>query len=331
MATSLIIFSYFIEVFVQIYIKIKLKYMLNSPKSFGNHPNSDITLTCGLQEPPHHQETSDLAQNNINYENFYFIEKNPPLYGFNYIDKELSYLDSFLDFDTPETYALYEIKGCMQKSERPLFLTKKIKRNIDNDNNFFSDKTRKKRKSHQKSDFDNILTKIQIHFLNFVINICNDAMKIIIKNQKQYFRPINYEFKRNISYNNIKKLKEISIKEILRQEISNKYKLVSKSINSDILALVTPLSQWLNDFFSINYVKAFSIYYNNCKPLKKINFKGKEIILSSKTKAFNTLLKKNKVLKNNMISAAQVAYFNGHENLTEKFLITRSSEQKKEN
>jgi hypothetical protein len=272
-----------------------------------------------------------LALNNINYEKFYFLEKNPNFFGSNYIDKELLYLDSSLDCDAPETSTLYKITGIMQKPERPLFLTKKVKRNIDNDSNYFPDKTRKKRKSHQKSDFDNILTKIQIHFLNFVINLCNDAMKIIDKNQKQYFRPINYKFKRNISFNNIKRLKEIPIKEILAQEISEKYKLVSKSINSDILALVAPSSQWLNDFFSINYLKAFSMYYNNCKPLKKINFKGKEIILSSKTKAFNTLLRKNKVLKNNMISAAQAAYFNGHENLTEIFLITKSSEFKKDN
>ena len=305
--------------------------MLNSSKSFENHPNSDISFPCDLQEPPHHQETSDLALNNIKYEKFYFLEKNPPLYGSNYIDKELSLLDSFLEIDTPETFALYEIKACMQKLERPLFLTKKIKRNIDNDNNFFADKTRKKRKSHQKSDFDNILTKIQVHFLNFIINLCNDAMKITFKNQKLYFRPINYNFKRNITYNNLKKLKNISIKEILSQEISSKYKSLSKSINSDILTLVIHSSEWLNDFFSINYLKAFSIYYNNCKPLKKINFKGKEIILSPKTKAFNTLLKKNKVLKDNMISAAQVAYFNGHENLTEKFHITKSNELKKEN
>lgn len=305
--------------------------MLNSSKSFENHPNSNITFAYDLQEPPHHPETSDLALNNINYENFYFLEKNPPLYGSNYIDKELSLLDSFLEIDTPETFALYEIKACMQKLERPLFLTKKIKRNIDNDNNFFADKTRKKRKSHQKSDFDNILTKIQVHFLNFIINLCNDAMKITFKNQKLYFRPINYNFKRNITYNNLKKLKNISIKEILSQEISSKYKSLSKSINSDILTLVIHSSEWLNDFFSINYLKAFSIYYNNCKPLKKINFKGKEIILSPKTKAFNTLLKKNKALKDNMISAAQIAYFNGHENLTEKFLIIKSNELKKEN
>ena len=305
--------------------------MLNSSKYSENHPNSDISFLCDLQEPPHHQETSDLALNNINYEKFYFLEKNPNFFGSNYIDKELLYLDSSLDCDAPETSTLYKITGIMQKPERPLFITKKIKRNIDNDNNYFPDKTRKKRKSHQKSDFDNILTKIQIHFLNFVINLCNDAMKIINKNQKQYFRPINYKFKRNISFNNIKRLKEIPIKEILAQEISEKYKLVSKSINSDILALVAPSSQWLNDFFSINYLKAFSMYYNNCKPLKKINFKGKEIILSSKTKAFNTLLRKNKVLKNNMISAAQAAYFNGRENLTEIFLITKSTELKKEN
>ena len=40
--------------------------------------------------------------------------------------------------------------------------------------------------------FDNILTKIQIHFINFVTDFVNDALKLIIKKQKQYFRKINY-------------------------------------------------------------------------------------------------------------------------------------------
>ena len=116
---------------------------------------------------------------------------------------------------------------------------------------------------------------------------------------------------------------------ILSQEISNKFKLVKKSINSDILNKVIPLSQWLNDFYNINCINAFSIYYNNCKPLKKINFKGKEIVLSPKTKCFNNLLKKNKLLKDIIIRAAQAAYFNGNQNLTEKFLIIKSNENNK--
>ena len=41
--------------------------MLNSSKSFENHPNSNITFAYDLQEPPHHPETSDLSLKNIEF------------------------------------------------------------------------------------------------------------------------------------------------------------------------------------------------------------------------------------------------------------------------
>ena len=284
-----------------------------------------------LKFPSHDQETSDFPQNNFDFRNLFFHERNEPEYSPNFIENELSCLDSFLDIDCPETIKINDLNEYMPKTERPLFLTKKIKRNIDNDNNFFDKNEIKKRKIHLKTDFDNILTKVQVHFLNFVINLCNDALKLIIKSNKQYFRPINYEFKKNITYDNFNKLKYFPIKVILEQEISKKYKLVSKSSNSDILNSVIPLSQWLNDFFNINYMTVFNIYYNNCKPLKKINFKGKEIILSQKTKAFNALLKKNKLSRDVIIKAVETAYFNMNKNLTGKFFIIKPSENKKEN
>jgi len=223
--------------------------MLISSKSFENHPNSNITFAYDLQEPPHHPETSDLALNNINYENFYFLEKNPPLYGSNYIDKELSLLDSFLEIDTPETFALYEIKACMQKLERPLFLTKKIKRNIDNDNNFFADKTRKKRKSHQKSDFDNILTKIQVHFLNFIINLCNEKdninnAKLITQETKSNEKEGKKNYK-EIIINNMKILERVSIN---RSKSKNK----SNHNNKKNEILIINTSSTKNEFFDKN-------------------------------------------------------------------------------
>ena len=58
-------------------------------------------------------------------------------------------------------------------------------------NLFYIDKLRKKRgrpiigtskikkKTHGKCDFDNLERKIQVHFLNFLINFCNDALKLV--------------------------------------------------------------------------------------------------------------------------------------------------------
>ena len=86
---------------------------------------------------------------------------------------------------------------------------------------------------------------------------------------------------------------------------------------------MTQISPCLNDFFNINYIKAFHIYYNNCKPLEKVILKGKEILLSSKTEEFSTLLIKNEELKDEIISVAQAVYFNGENNFNSKFIVTK--------
>ena len=55
-----------------------------------------------------------------------------------------------------------------------------------------------KRKTHSKDDRDNILTKIQNHFLTFLINASNDVIKLCFhakKNNKR-FRQIDYNIKK---------------------------------------------------------------------------------------------------------------------------------------
>ena len=57
------------------------------------------------------------------------------------------------------------------------------------------------KKEHNKYDLDNIITKIQVHFFNFVINICNDALETILgkKNTLSYnFKKIDYNFKKQL-------------------------------------------------------------------------------------------------------------------------------------
>ena len=54
----------------------------------------------------------------------------------------------------------------------------------------------------------------------------------------------------------------------------------------------------------------FEKYYNNKEPLKSYLFDGKNICLSETTKSFHYLLKKNKVIKNEIIDTAEKVYLN---------------------
>ena len=68
-------------------------------------------------------------------------------------------------------------------------------------------------------------------------------------------------------------------------------------------------------------------YYNEGRPLGKIHFKGKDIILSSKTKTFYDLIEKNKKLKMELIETVKRVYFYGYDNPFNKFLSKRNEIQ----
>jgi len=174
-------------------------------------------------------------------------------------------------------------------------------------------------KIHINSDFDNLQTKIQVHFLSFIIHISNDALITEFGQNTFYnFKDISYKIKKQVNYKLCMKYKISSIKNILLNEISPKYKKYNKYINFDILNEVCNKSIWLEKFFNLNYLNLFTFYYNKGMPIKKIHFEGKDIIFSSRTKAFYDLLEKNKDLKMKLIETAKIAYFCGYDNLIGK-------------
>ena len=67
---------------------------------------------------------------------------------------------------------------------------------------------------HRSDSFDNLLRKIQVHFLNFLIDFCNEALKTEYENSDYSFKQINYKVKEEIEYSYLKNLKHCSIKDI---------------------------------------------------------------------------------------------------------------------
>jgi hypothetical protein len=162
---------------------------------------------------------------------------------------------------------------------------------------------------HGSDSFDNIERKIQVHFLTFLINFCNDALKAEYEHSKFTFKQINYRDKTRIIISYIQQLKYSNIKDILNLEISNKYKNYQRNANKDLLNKVES-SDWLDKLFQMNWIELFNYYYNNEKPLNKIIFENKEIFLSYETKSFYFLLKKYKNLRQKIIDIAKNVYLN---------------------
>ena len=269
------------------------------------------------------QDSDNSGLNNLemdNNNNYYIIRGIPGIEIFGGIESE----------DMMEDRA---DNGNEENKKVALFTTRKNRLFKIEKNKKRGRKSMKKKKFHLKSDFDNVLTKIQIHFLNFLINISNDVLKATLTKNNLHFKHINYNFKKQITYEHIKYLKTVPIKVLLEKDISSKYRKYSKDFNSKILQQVIPSSKWLEEFFNMKYLSLFRIYYNNCKPLKQINFNGKNINLSLNTKSFFNLLKKNriKLMRAKIISTAQDAYFDGYKNMDAKFHVIKTEEIKDDN
>lgn len=167
------------------------------------------------------------------------------------------------------------------------------------------------KKKHDSSSFDNLLTKIQVHFFSFIINIANDALLTEKKNYN--FKQIAYREKKSMNHILFEEFKNNSIKYIIKKNISPKFKYLSSNYNEKLLNKICSLSNWLNEFFEMNYLKLFNFYYNNQKSLTKILFKEKEIVLSKTTKSFYDLLEKNLKDKNELINVVKSTYFKGYD------------------
>ena len=197
-------------------------------------------------------------------------------------------------------------------------------------------------KKHKKTDNDNIQTKIQVHFINFLINMVNDAVKTefdpkflsnLMKNSDNdnvnskkksaanFFRYINHKEKKKISYDYIINILQSPIKDIITTNVSSKYRKFKNDYNKMLYLKLKEKSGWFSAFLDQKFIDVFiNYYYNEEKPLQMINFEGKTINLSKKTETFAHLLIKNKNLKNQMIDLVKNIYLN--ENYKSKKFIT---------
>lgn len=287
--------------------------LLNTDFAFSKNSSDNVINNFYVSS------NSDFLLKNLKY-----IDKKNPKDIFNDSTKGTEILTDQIIKEVFEAKPKEKIIDVDEEREK-LYLKKNIHQNIKKDH--FSVKKKKnpgrkrprnnsKKERHNNASNDNVLTKVQIHYINFIRNASNDAIKseTVFKVNPLEFKDINYGFKKCINYDYSENLKKLSIKEILCNPISNKYKKLSenKNYNQDIYNKVTNKSDRLKDFFETNYKTFFYTYYNNCEELKKINFKGKDINLSKNTKSFYELINKEENIKirSKLIENAELAYFN---------------------
>ena len=184
-----------------------------------------------------------------------------------------------------------------------------VKKEISLSGNNSTEYTRKKRgrkkerenktQTHDKYGMDNILRKIQNHFLSFIIFFINDILKAL--NYEQRFLKLHQSFKVNIKKDFVESLKKKTIGEIIDNKISTKYKKKIQTIDNKKIYKELKDKEDLKVLFKENYLELFKNIYH--KDIKIINLKKygieREIKLSKEVKFYEDLLKKEAFKKDN--------------------------------
>ena len=148
-------------------------------------------------------------------------------------------------------------------------------------------------KCHDKNSYDNILRKIQVHFISFILEYSNAILQNFCDTK---FLKIDYKYKKAVNKSSFKKIKSKKISEILGQKISEKYKKINKDVNKLIVELYINTNPELKQIFSETYLDLFkNVYYLGKKEITlKINGENTVISLNG-IKMFKDFL--NKIVK----------------------------------
>ena len=180
----------------------------------------------------------------------------------------------------------------------------------DSSENIFIQLSRKKRgrnkikgsneivKIHDKFSTDNLLRKIQVHYMSFIVSFLNEILEVL--GLKERFFKLDYEFKKNVNKKFVLSLKEKTIGEIICNKISIKYRKQKEDTNKIIYEQIKE-NKVLNNILSENYLSLFKKVYYKSNKIFNLKEYGIDIniVLSKKVKMYKDLLKDNEVLDTN--------------------------------
>ena len=148
-------------------------------------------------------------------------------------------------------------------------------------------------KIHDKDARDNILRKVQVHFLSFIKNYMNDLLNHL--GYTYEFIDIDYNIKRVITKPSFESLKKKTIGEILCQKISPKFSTKNQENNIIIYNKIKE-NKDLKYFLSQTFMKLFKDVY--LKNKRSIDENGLFFKLSEKVETYEDLLNKTKEYDN---------------------------------
>jgi hypothetical protein len=144
-------------------------------------------------------------------------------------------------------------------------------------------------KIHDRYSTDNILRRIQVHYMTFIISIVNELLNYL--GYKYKFIDIDYNIKKAINKKQFYAIKKLNIAQIICQTSSPKFKNHSKQKNNNIYEKVKG-DEKVNQFLSKTFMELFKDVY--LKDKRYINEYGLIFPLSEKVKTYKDLFSKKK-------------------------------------
>ena len=207
-------------------------------------------------------------------ENDFFLENFTPFNNVNDINNQYSE-----DKDTGDKTNMFIITRKNNKKGR--------KRKMEYEKEIFDNNY------HNKYISDNVIRKIQVHFISFIITFIN--LVLLELGYRDIFLNINYSFKADLNKRNIIKIKNSNIGYILCQKISSKYK--KKPETNIIIYEKLKNIPILRNIFDYNYTDFFKDFYYNNENNLNLNKFGLNIDLKykygKKIKMYNDLKEAN--------------------------------------
>ena len=317
--TNSINFDNYKKTFTEIYEKINTDYKKDIFNLKYQYPNNNIITNSKNENILFHKECQ--KQQNNNYNNIEFNKSNIIIELNNNNKNKEEKIKKSGNLD------IFQKKDIMKKKckkKRQIFNLK----HYDKNKNLICKKRGKKPLNqrvehfHSALDNDNILRKIQVHFLTFLVSFTNDYIDAIYKNDSKkkipHFRNFDYQLKKLINQACIEKMKTSTIGEILQMKASRKNKLCDIDINKITYNnLCQQYPDIKNNYFNKCFKEFFIEYYYN-KIGKNITLNGVNVNLSIRTQNFSKLIRKNINYNNKFRNIATCFYLNNQE---EKELI----------
>ena len=171
-----------------------------------------------------------------------------------------------------------------KKAKKNLFLVFKKKKR--------GKKPTKTKRIHSKDTIDLVENKLQVNYMNYLIDLGNDIIKSSNNlNTSEKFLKIKYEEKKK-SYKP-KDIRKLLYNDIFKLTISNtnKKELIKGKTNEKMYEIICKELPILKEIFDLKYSYIFQNYY--LKNLREFNLNGLDIKLSEETKTYNDLLQKD--------------------------------------